>query len=87
MKKHKNRIEIVGAYYIRIIVGKLIFEGQQFYETKSGALRAARNVNENMAVMINNSLDSGNYYLHIYDYDGDYPGVGNEKAKYKIISG
>ncbi len=75
MKKHKNRIEIVGAYYLRIIVSNTIFESEQFYETKSGALRAAHRINDKIAYGL----------LSIYDYDGVNPGIGNKNAKYTIL--
>lgn len=67
--KDKNRIEIVGAYYLRIVIGKQRFKLDRFYELKSSALRAAKDL---AAILV----------LPIYDYDGYNP-VYN--TNYKII--
>lgn len=82
MRKHKNRIEIVGAYYLRIIVGRSVFESQTFYETKSSAIRAAYRISLNLFTPdVINSLNP----LLIYDYGGEVPGIGNRKAKFKVL--
>jgi hypothetical protein len=67
--KDKNRIEIVGAYYLRIVIGKHKLESDKFYELKSSVLRAAKDLS---AILI----------LPIYDFDGD--GM-HYREKYKII--
>ncbi len=86
-KKHKNRIEVVGAYYIEIIIGKIRFKCEKFYETKSSALRAARRISKTLSCLdrkeVFYSADNFNN-LPIYDYDGIYP-VGKERAKYEVI--
>lgn len=69
--KDNNRIEIVGAYYLRIIIRKHKFSSDQFYELKSSALRAAKDLS---AILV----------LPIYDYNGEDPGW-HHNAKYKII--
>ncbi len=58
--KDKNRIEIIGAYYIEIVIGKNRFKLDKFYEFKSSALRTAKNLS---AILI----------LPIYDYGGYDP--------------
>jgi len=71
MKKHENRIEVSGAYYVEVIIGKHKFESDKFYELKSSALRAAKDL---AAILV----------LPIYDYNGYDPGW-HRNAKYKII--
>ena len=69
--KDINRIEITGAYYLEIIIGKHRFKCDKFYELKSSALRAAKDL---AAILV----------LPIYDYNGYDPGR-NHNVKYKII--
>jgi len=82
MKKHKNRIEIIGAYYLRIIIGRNVFESQDFYDTKSSAIRAAYRISRSLFTPdVIHSLNP----LLIYDYNGDMPGLGNKNAKFKVL--
>jgi hypothetical protein len=96
MKKHENRIEIVGAYYLRIVIGRWKFDHNEFYETKSSAIRAARRISDRLldskpVESADNTLEN----LPIYDYDGAFPYpvqfdnsdiYGVKNAKYKIIT-
>lgn len=72
--KDENRIEIIGAYYLRIVIGKLKFDNENFYERKSSAMRAAQSL-------------SGRLVLPIYDYNGHDPywGIPCPKKEFKII--
>jgi len=73
--KHKNRIEILGSYYLRIRIGKFVFDSPDFYQTKSSAMRAAKSI-------------SAQLILPIYDYNGHYNINGYtqcSKKEFKII--
>lgn len=87
MKKHKNRIEIVGAYYIRMVIGGVILENGRFYQTKAAVLRAVRKINRSLFDPTKNGSYGILGDLPIYDYDGIDPkiGVENKRAKYEII--
>lgn len=68
--KDKNRIEIIGAYYLRIRIGKFVFGSGDSYKLKSSAMRAAQFL-------------SAQLVLPIYDYNEE--GILSERDKFKII--